>query len=811
MGTLAKDLLYSLRTLRKAPAFALTAIVTLALGMGANSAIFSVINAVILRPVPFANPERVVHLTWEGDGHLQELSAIKFQYWRDHAQALGAVATWRPKIARAHVGTVPSTMHALAVSPDFFAVVGHSPSRGGGFTPSDFLLNRPAVAIISYAVWEAQFARAPDLAGHTVRLDGEPISVVGVLPESFSFPYQDEPIDVILPLHMVVDPNDNAEDWKAIARLRDGVTHEQARAEVSTLTAAFRGAYPSQVSDKDRGMRLATFNELYVDRGIQRALWILMGAVVFVLLIANASVANLFLSRATERRREIAVRAALGASQGRIARLVLTESVVIASAAAVIGLGLGNWISGVLIALTPAEIPRLTSAGVDWRVVLFTVGISFATSLLFGATAAWPAVRLRLAAVLNEASRGSSGQGRMRFGFLVVQSALAMILLVGAGLLVMTVNRLTTFDRGFEVEGLFAAKLTAPTAVDTTAQELWEFEQRVFRQLEGVPQIGSFAAANTLPLERGINTPMTIAGKPDSMGAVEWRAVTPGYFETLRIARIAGRPFELTDRAGSPPVVIVNDSFARRYFADANPIGQRIEIGRPRVGPGTAAAPPSAEIVGVMADVRDVSIRTEPRRTIYVPQAQASSRLSTLLGAMPVFIARPRSGAADIERMLREAVHAADPSLPPPEVFPLDTALARSLARERFGATLLSLLAGLSLSLTAFGVYGVLAYTVRQRRREIGIRMALGADSAQVSRLVMAQGVVPVIAGLVIGVAGAIGLSRFVAGFVWGVTTTDPVTFWAVAVILLGVAVAASWIPARTAAKLDPARTLAHD
>jgi predicted permease len=811
MGTLGQDLSYSLRSLRKAPAFTAVAIVTLTLGIGANSAIFSVVNAVLLRPLPFADAERVVHLAWDGSGYLQSLSATKFQYWHDHARSFDAMATWRSSVARAAVDAEPPTIRVLAVSPDFFAVVGNGQARGHGFTP-DLVPDGPSVAIIADAMWQTRFARAADVTGRTIRLDGEPVTITGVLSESFAFPYEDEPIDVIVPLRMTVDPNDIAEDWPAIARLRDDVTHEQARAETSALMAAFRTAYPGQVSDQDRGMRLASFNEIYVDRGVQRALWILMSAVAFVLLIACANVANLFLSRATGRRREIAVRAALGASQARIVRLVLTESVLVAAAAAALGLVLGRWIAGALIALAPAEIPRLTSAGIDWRVLVFTASVSFGTSLLFGGAAAWPAVRIRLAAVLNEASRGSSGPGRMRRGLLVVQSALAMILLVGAGLLVGTLIGLTSFDRGFDVDGLVAVRLTTPPARDATSQDLWEFERRVFQQLEGLPAIASVAAANSLPLERGVNTPMTIAGHPDLTGTVEWRAVTPGYFETLGITRIAGRSFEPTDAAGGPPVAIVNDAFARRYFAGASPIGQHIDVGRFR---GALTSPVldgrRVEIVGVVEDVRDVSLRTEPRRTIYVPQAQAPTRLSTLLRAMPVFIARPRSRGGDVERTLREAVHAADPSLPPPQVFPLNVAVARSLARERFGATLLSVLAALALALTALGIHGVLAYTVQQRRREIGIRMALGARAEQVSRLVMVQGVAPVIAGLVIGIAGAIGLSRFVAGFLWGVTATDPTTFWSVAAILLGVGVAASWIPARTAAKLDPASTLAHE
>jgi predicted permease len=812
MGAFSQDLLYSLRSLRKAPAFSAVAIVTLALGIGANTAIFSVLNAVLLRPVPFSDPERVVHLAWDGGDHLQSLSGMKFKYWHDHAPLFDAVATWRSRVARAIVEEEPSTIHELSVSADFFAAVGRAPERGPGFTSNHFVPGGPDGAIISHAMWETRFARAADLTGRTIRLEDKPVAIVGVLPKSFIFPYQEEPIDVVVPLRLSVDPNDIAEDWPAIARLRDGVTHEHSRTENAALLAGFRAAYPSQVAERDRGMRLATFNELYVDRGVQRALVSLMTAVAFVLLMACANVANLFLARANERRREIAVRAALGAGQARISRLVLADSVVIAVAAAVLGVALGSSISQALIALTPAEIPRLTSAGIDWRVLVFTAAISCATSVLLGGVAAWLAVRLRPATVLN-ASRGSSGSGRMRSGLLVVQSALAMILLVGAGLLVVTVTRLSSFDRGFDVEGLIAARLTTPPASGITARQLWEFEQRVFRHLDGVPMIASVTAANSLPLERGVNTPMTIAGRPDAVGTVEWRAITPGYFPTLGIRRISGRSFEPGDSAGAPAVAIVNDAFARRYFGGANPLGQRIEIGRsPRPGSGTPAPEILAvEIIGVVADVRDVSLRAEPRRTIYVPQAQASSRLSTLLRAMPVFIARPGSDRAGLERVLREAIHAADRSLPPPQVFPLAAAVAGSLAREQFAATLLSVLAALALTLTALGVHGALAYTVQQRRREIGIRMALGARAGDVARLVMAQGMAPVAAGLAIGVAAAIALSRFVAGFLWGVSPTDPMTFTLVAAILLGVAVVASWIPARKAVNVDPASTLTHD
>jgi putative ABC transport system permease protein len=812
MGTCGQDFSYSLRSLHKAPAFTSVAIITLALGVGANSAIFSVLNAVLLRPLPFSEAERVVNLAWDGSGYLEQLSSAKFQYWHDHIRSFDAMATWRSSLEQAGIAGETSTVRALAVSHDFFEVVRYTPARGRGFESTDVAPGGPSVAIISQSRWQTRFAGAADVVGRTIRLDGNSFTIVGVLPGSFAFPYVSAPVEVIVPLRITVDPNDVAENWPTIARLHAGVTAEQAQAEVATLMASFRAAYPNQVSDADRGMTLATFTDLYVGGGVRRALWILMSAVTFVLLIACANVANLFLARATSRRREIAVRAALGATQARIARLVLTESVIVAVAAGTLGLVLGSWIAHTLVALAPTEIPRLPSTGVDWRVIVFTFVVSLGTSVFFGGAAAWPSARARLAEVLKEAARGSSGPSRMRRVLLMMQSALAMVLLVGAGLLLVTLFRLTRLNRGFDVEGLVAVRLTGRSGQSPSSQDLWELERRVLQQVEGSPVIASVAAATSLPLERGVNTPMTIAGRPHLWGTVEWRAVTPSYFHTLGIARLAGRSFENTDSAGAPLAAIVNDAFARRYFPGKDPIGQRIDVGRlkgERIDPALEGN--QVAIVGVVKDVRDVSLRNQPRRTIYVPQAQAPTRLSKVLGTMPVFIVRPRSAGPAVERTLTQAVRAADPSFSAPYVFPLDNAVARSLARERFGATLLSILAALALTLTALGIYGVLAYTIQQRRCEIGIRIALGARGGQVTRLIMVQGVAPVLAGLLVGTGGAIGISRFVATYLWGVTATDPSTLSTVAVILFGVALGASWIPARAAANLDPVSTLNYE
>jgi len=800
MDTLRQDLVYSLRSLLKAPRFTAVVIVTLALGIGANSAIFSVVDAVLLRPLPFPDAERVVNVAWDGSRYLQSLSATKFQYWHDHARAFESMATWQMQLARVDTGAQVTAVRTLHVSGDFLHVLGYTSALGRGFLPNEHAPGSATVAIISQAMWRTHFGGTADAVGRTIRMNDKPVEIVGVLPESFAFPHENEPVGLIVPLALTVNPDDVAENWPTIARLQRGVTREQAQSELTSLFEPFRTSYPTQVSKEDRGMTLATFSELYVVAGVRRAMWVLMGAVTVVLLIACANVANLFLSRAVRRRSEIALRAALGASRARITRLIFTESVVVALAAGALGLLAGKWIADVLIALTPVDVPRMTTIGVDWRVVLFTFAVSLATSILSGGASALPAARARLGDALKESSRTSSGRSRIRQGLLAVQSALAMVLLVGAGLLVATLIGLMRVDAGFDPEGLVAVRLSSKPAGYATAQDVWEFQRRVMQQLEGSPAIASIAAASSLPLERGINTRMSIGGRPDVLGTVEWRAVTPGYFEALGIGLRTGRPFSQNDLTGGAPAAIVNESFAHRYFPDGNAIGQRLEIGRVNGA--------SVEIVGIVADIREISLRAEPRRTIYVPQAQASTLLSNVMGTMPVFIAKSRSAVADVERAFAQAIRAVDPALPSPQVFSLDVVVARSLARERFGATLLSLLAALALALTTFGIYGVLTYTIQQRRREIAIRMALGANPRDVTRLVMRQGITPVLVGVFVGILGALALSRAVSGFLWGVTPSDPATLIQVAAILLGAAAAASWIPAREASRVDPVSSL---
>ncbi len=806
VSTLIQDTAYALRSLLKAPGFTATAILTMALGVGANTAIFSAVDAILLRPLPFPDAKRVVNLAWEGNGHIQTyLSGSKFQYWRDHARSFQAMATWRSHRGQIGDGAEASSVHSLRVSRDFLDVLGYRPALGRDFTLAEDVPDGPRVALVSRRLWRTRFGDYGNVGGRTLRLDEELYAVIGVLPESFAFPYETEPVEVIVPLGLTADPADVAENWPTIARLENGVDRAAALSDVESLTSAFREEHPNQVDEGVRGMTLATFTELYVRDGAQ-PLWILMGAVTLVLLIACANVANLFLARAERRRGEIALRAALGATRGRIARLVLTESLLVALVAAALSLPLAIWGLDKLTTLTPVQLPRMATIGIDWRVLSFTFSAAVVTGLLFGAVAARPAMHPRLTGVLKESARGHSHRARSRQLLVVAQSALSMVLLVGAGLLVVTLISLQDVEPGFESEGLVAVRLPVKPSGYETSSQLWELERRVAAQVMGSSTVASVAGASSLPLERGVNVPVTIDDA--FFGSIEWRAVTPGYFQTLGIALVSGRRFEDADGEDAPPVAIVNQALARRYFPDQNPIGGRIEVGRV---PGRSVDPSissTVEIVGVVTDIREMSLRNEPRRTMYVPQAQASDRLSTLLGTMPVFIARGHAAGQGIERALAEALSVADPQLPRPQVFSFGDVIAASLTRERFGATLLTVLAALALVLTASGIYAVLAYRVRQRRREIGIRMALGADRLRVAFMVVAQGMAPVAVGLLLGVVGAVALSRVVGAYVWGITPTDPGTFAVVGTILFSVALLASWFPAREAVDLDPVETL---
>ena len=792
--------------LRRSPRFAAVVVSVLALGIGATIAIFSVLSAVLLRPVPFPDGQRVVNLAWNyGDYVSPDLTSAKFSYWQQHTRSFAAIASWQPFFGRVgEVGDITGA-RGLRVTGGFFHVLGMPPTVGRAFAEDEYRSGGHKVALVSLAFWRKHFGEQLDVSGRvSVRLEEEPYAIVGLLPEDFAFPYESRPVEIIVPTEVSVDPDDEAANWPAIARLGDGITMSEARTEVRWLNTGFTATYPQQAGEEEPGMMLGSFAELYVGEAAS-AIWILMGAVAAVLLIACANVGSLFLVRAVRRRGAMAIREALGATESRIIRLGVLEAVLAASAAGVVGVVLAIWGANVLVVLAPVRLPLAGAIEVDWRVLAFAIGSSLTASAVVSLVAAWPGVRGGMWRTLGQSSRTTTGQGRVQEVLLSVQTALSMILLVGAVLLFTTWSNLRQVDPGFDPDALVAVQLPIRPPSYDTSERLDQFARGVIEGVRGSGGGAVVAGASSLPFERGLNFPISIAGRAEFGGSVELRTVTQGYFRTLAIPVIRGRSFTAMDAKGATPVAVVNETFAREYFPEGDAIGQRIDLGRR----GNVHRYPSLKgleivIVGVAADVQDISFRTAVRRTMYLPQAQAPDLIANIRPAMPVFVVRSTLPVERLESEFRQAIRTVDPALPGPQVFPLSQTLADSLARERFGTILVSLFGALALILTAVGVYSVLAQAVRIRRREIGIRMAVGASGDAVLRLVVVRGLLPIAIGIGVGLVGAVTLSRLLEAYLWGVTGTDAVTLGVAAAGILGVAILACWVPAREAAGIDP-------
>jgi predicted permease len=749
----------------------------------------------------------VTHVAWNCCGTTPSIAvpAYRFQFWSDRTRVFESMATWRHTDMVADEAT-GEEVAVLRVSRAFLDVVGWEPVLGRAFTAEDDAPGSSAVAIVSHDFWRARFGGDPGVLGRTVELGGTPHTVVGVLPTEFDFPQEPGAGDVLIPLRLVVDPLDPAEDWPVLARLRPGVTRPAARADLERVHAEFAAAHPELVAESNRPLVLASYQDLFV-RDVADVLWVLMVATGLVLVIGCANVAALVLARGSSRQGEMAVRAALGAGRVRIARLMVAEGLLLGGAACVVGLALA-WIGvDALLGLYPGTLPRAETIGMNPGVVLYAIAAALVTGTSCGLIAAVPALRGRVGSALRESGRGGTGRGGLRKAVLAVEAAVSVVLLVGAGLLIATLIEIHRVDPGFEVDGLLAAELPRPAGGWEAEGGIDMFEQRVLDELRSLPAVAAAAIASTYPLRRGWNIPVTIMGRPDQYeGAVEWRFVSSEYLETLGAPLRQGRTFTRADAAGAPLVALVNEAFVERYFPGESAIGQRIEIGRFRdryLRPDFDVG--GVEIVGVVGDVREVDLTVEPRRTVLVPTPQATPSLRS----PGVLVVRERGEGA------RAAVRAALAELAgggaPAEVRTMAEVVGASVAEERFNALLMTILAGVALLLTSFGIYGVVSYGVRQQRREIGIRMALGARRGAVTRLVMRQGMVPVLLGLGVGVLGALGLARFLEGLLWGVEPTDAGTIAIVALQLAAVAALSSWIPVREATRIDPNRSLRPD
>jgi putative ABC transport system permease protein len=806
MNTLLQDLRYGARMLLKAPGFTLVAVITLALGIGANTAIFSVVNAVLLRPLPFENPDRLMTV-WEnnlkqGQDH-GSVGGANFTDWKNQNQvfeSLAAYFNWNYNLTG---GDEPQRLRAVVVSGDFFQTLASVAAAGRALAPEDDQEGKDDVIVLSHAFWQSRFGASREIIGQTIMLNGRGHTVVGVMPPSFHFP--DERVDIWRPMAMSAQQAQNRQGkWlSVIGRLKTGVSIEQASAEMNTIARQLEQQYPD--ANAGSGVQLLPLHEEIVGK-ISSLLLILLGAVGFVLLIACANIANLLLARASSRQKEIAVRAALGASRRRLISQFLTESLLLAVMGGVLGLLIALWGSDALIALSPGNIPRLQEAGMDGRVLGFTLLLALLTTLIFGLAPAWQASKPDLNEVLKEEGRGaSSGSGRSLRSLLVVaEVAVSVVLLVGAGLMIKSFIQLQSVNAGFDPHNLLTMEVTLPPARYGQNQQQIAFFQQALEQIKTLPGVESAGAVQDLPFKfNAMSFPVTLEDQPARPAAEQpkavYRAVTDDYFRTLGIPLLKGRWFTAQDDQNTLPVVIINQAMASRFWPDQDPLGKHIRFGE--------ANDPAYAIVGVVGDIKHMGLDADEGAVMYQPHAQKRFGWLRWMTVVVRTNEEPMSLAAAVRSRIQEI----DKDQPVYNVATMEQLLTKSIAQPRFSTLLLGVFALLALALTAIGVYGVVSYTIAQRTREIGIRMALGAQVRDVLRLVIGQGLKMVLLGVALGLSGAGVLSHVMKSLLFGVSATDPAIFAIISVLLTGVALLACYLPARRAAKVDPMVALRYE
>ena len=817
METFWQDLRYGIRMLVKSPGFTAVTVLTLALGIGANTAIFSVVNAVILRPLPFPEPDRLVAVTESNRQRGEQHSAISYPDlldWKTQNRVFEGVAGFRADTFALTGVDEPEPIQSAVVSSDLFAVLGAKPALGRTFLPNEDQLNTATgrVVILSYRFWQRRFGSDPHVLGRTLQLDSQSYTIVGVMPAGFQFPIQLKPVEVWTTFAVdsitmdgskPITAERGAHYFDAIARLKPSVGIQQAQAAMDAIMAALAKQYPD--TNAHRGAAVMPELDRMVG-DVRPALLVLFGAVGCVLLIACVNVANLLLARATSRQKEIAIRSALGAGRMRVLRQLLTEAVLLSLLGGVLGLLLAIWGTDLLLGLSPENVPRLQSVHVDGAVLGFTMGISLFTGLIFGLLPALHLSKSGLAEPLKESGRSSTDSARskrLRSALVVGEVALALVPLVGSGLLIQSFMRLQGVNPGFNPHHVLTINLGLPDARYNAAQQAAFFGQIVER-VRALPGVHLASAVVPLPLsEDRMRTSFEIEGRPvpkSEEPLTEFRSIAPDYFRTMEIPLLQGRDFTERDDMKAPAVVIVNQTLAQRFFPNQNPLGKHI---KPHVSV-TEGDKVMREIVGVVGDVKHRGLGVESEPEVYVPQAQIPFDGKTL-------VLRTDADPVSVTAAVRREVKSLDKDLPIYSVKPLEQYLSASLAQPRFNTLLLTIFAGVALILAAVGLYGVMSYSVAQRTHEIGIRLALGARQEDVMKLVVGQGLALTLGGVVIGLAGALAFTRLLTTLLFGVSATDPVTFAGVAVLLSAVALAACYLPARRAMRVDPMVALRYE
>ena len=815
MGDFRNDLKYSLRMLVANPAFTLTAVAALALGIGANTAIFTVVDTVLLKPLTYPEADRIVRfMNTSPHGSGSSSSPVNFNVWRAQTSVFQDVAAYDFGGPGFNLtGAVPEQVHGIHVSEAYFRLFGAPVLLGRTFTPQEDSANGGHAVVISYGFWQRRFGGNPKIVGSAISLSNETYTIVGVLGKSFS---TDPPADLWVPFQ--IDPNSTnlGHYFFVSGRLKPGVTLEQANAELKLAANEYRRLHPADMGPQD-GFGVQPLRDSIV-AGARTSLLVLLGAVSFVLLIACANVANLLLARAAGRKREFAIRAAMGARPMRIMRQLLTESVVLAVTGGILGLVIGY--AGVrgLLTISPADLPRIGEHGaaviIDWRVLAFTLGVSLLTGILFGIFPAIGASRPDLNSTLKESSnRSGTGfrQGKARALLVVSEVSLALVLLIGAALLIRTYIALRNVNPGFDAHDVLTLDMSLSGDRYAKTAGVAQLAHDGRERLDAIPGVEESAFSCCLPLNVGYGLPFNIVGRPTGKspwtGGSSWMSASPGYFSVFKIPILRGRDFTEQDDGAAPGVVIINETFAKKFWGNQNPLGQQILIGK-GVGPQFTENP--RQVIGVVADVHDGGLNRDPFPLMIVPSAQVTDGMTKLnAGIQPmIWMVRTHGDPHQYTTAITQQLRLASGGFPVARVRTMSDIVVQSTARQDFNMLLLTIFGAVALILAAIGIYGLMAYSVQQRTQEMGIRMALGADRGRIRDLVVWQGMRLAVIGVVLGIAAGFGLTRFLASFLFGVKTWDPLVFATVPVVLCAVALLAVWFPATRASRLDPQQAL---
>jgi predicted permease len=805
LDSLWQDLCYGLRQLRKSPGFTAVAVLTLALGIGANTAIFSVINSVLLRPLPYPNPDRLVSVQEAGRGSGNPASYPDFFDWQSQNHVFSNMAAYHGDVFTLTGAGEPAHILALVASADLFKVLEANPLLGRTFEPEDDQRGHDVV-VLSYSLWCGAFHASPAVVGRSIVLSNKRFTVIGVMPEGFRFPpnshrdlWTSGAVDRESTSNIMTGRGYDALD--VIARLRDGATLSDAQSEMNLIARRLAQEYP-QSNAKLTTVKLMPELERIVG-GVRTSLFLVLGAVIGVLLIACVNLANLSLARNLARKKEIEVRTAVGASRARIFRQLFTESVLLSLLGGAAGIGLAVWGTNELVRFAPEDLPRIAQVGLDWPVLAFAVLLSVGTAIVFGSVPALQASKTNSATSMKDAGHGAShgiSHLRLRSGLVVAETGLAMVLLIGAGLLISSYMRLVRVPLGFNPNGLLTFTFDLPSPPYGNPETV-SFMNELLPRLRALPGVTEAAADWSLPFSSAVTTGVDFEGRtfaPGNTPVSIFDAATPAYFRTMGIPLLQGRIFTDGDNMNNPPVVIINEAFARRYFPNENPVGKRI---KPSFSMTNDT--PWREIVGVVGNTKLVDLSEDFRPEFYMPFAQVPNFSAVIL--------RTRGDPLGLVSAVRTVLASLDKNLPIYDVETMESYMSSSVAAKRFVTLLLGLFAVLALVLAVVGIYGVMAFSVSQRTRELGIRMALGADRQSVMRMVLWQGARLALVGVAIGIATALVVTRILVSFLFDVRATDPATYAAVAFLLVLVALAACYLPARRAMKVDPMVALRHE